>query len=213
MMIENILCWFTLDNIGKLFIDKKYVDYINPFLHGSLLSIYSIKEIYFKHNSEQGFNNEQLTIINLSTGYFIYDIIKMALIRKYWNNLYVAHHLALLYFFHFFKKYDLKDFFIESLFFGELTNPILQIWHMSKTTNNKVLFRYTNHIFTAMFLLFRCILMPIFFYKKINLLPNLNISKFDYNTVFGFSIIFNMGNIAWSYQLIKGYLKWLKKNH
>ena len=83
IMIENILYWFTLDNIGKLFIDRKYVDYINPFLHGSLLSIYSIKEIYFKHNSEQGFNNEQLTIINLSTGYFIYDIIKMALIRKY----------------------------------------------------------------------------------------------------------------------------------
>ena len=105
----------------------------------------------------------------------------------------------------------MTDFFIEALFFGELTNPILQLWQISKQHNNKLLFRYINHIFTFMFFIFRCILIPCFFYKKIHKLYDRNISDFDMNTILTFSFIFNIGNYIWGYQLLKGYLKWLKK--
>ena len=112
-MFNYIIYWFLIENGGKLCINKKYIDYLNPFIHGSLLSIYSIKElINGNYLQQEGFNKEQLSVINLSTGFFIYDLIKMALIKKYRNSLYIAHHLALLYFFHFFKKYKLNDFFI-----------------------------------------------------------------------------------------------------
>jgi len=208
----NIIYWFFIEKSGGLFINKKNIDYLNPLIHGSILSIYSIKELLYNNNLDKDFNQEQLKILDLSTGYFIYDLFKMALIKKYRNNLYIAHHLALLYFFHFFKKYKLPDFFIQALFFGELTNPILQIWHMSKQNNNKLLFKYTNHIFTYMFLFFRCILIPCFFSKKIPTLFNNNrISKFDLNTILTIFAFFNFGNFIWSYQLLKGYLKWLKK--
>lgn len=210
-MIYNILYWFLIEYYSNIIIDKKYIDYINPFLHGSLLSIYSIKELIYNNNLTANFNQEQLQILNLSKAYFIYDLIKMALIKKYRNNLYIAHHFGLLYFFHFFKKYELTDFFIEALFFGELTNPILQLWQISKQHNNKLLFRYINHIFTFMFFIFRCILIPCFFYKKIYKLYDHNISDFDMNTILTFSFIFNIGNYIWGYQLLKGYLKWLKK--
>ena len=210
-MIKNIIYWFLIEKYGVLIINKKYIDYFNPFIHGSLLSIYSIKELLNNDNLSFDFNGEQLKILNLSTGYFIYDLIKMALIKKYRNNLYIAHHLALLYFFHFFKKYKLPDFFIQSLFFGELTNPILQIWHFSKQNNNKQLFRYVNHTFTIMFIFFRCILIPCFFYKKIPQLYNYQISKLDMNTILTLSFLFNFGNYIWSFQLLRGYLKWLKK--
>ena len=209
--MSNLLLWIAVENIGKLYINKKYIDYFNPFIHGIILSSFSIKELVFNNNLQKGFNTQQLSIINLSTGYFIYDLLKMGIIKKYRNNLYIAHHLAILYFYYFFKKYKLSDFFTEALFFGELTNPILQVWHISKVNNNKILFRFTNHIFTIMFLIFRCILMPKFFYKKIKLLNNYNISNFDYTTVTSLSVIFNAGNFLWSYQLLRGYLKWLRK--
>ena len=81
-MIYNILYWFLIEYYSNIIIDKKYIDYINPFLHGSLLSIYSIKELIYNNNLTANFNQEQLQILNLSKAYFIYDLIKMALIKN-----------------------------------------------------------------------------------------------------------------------------------
>lgn len=209
--MNNIIYWFLIETIGNFFLKKKYIDYLNPFIHGSVLSIFSIKELLYNNNLSSNFSEEQLKILNLSSGYFIYDLLKMAIIKKYRNYLYTAHHIVLLYFYHFFYKYNLADFFIQALFLGELTNPILQIWYISKLNNKKILFRYTNHIFTILFLTFRCILIPIFLYKKINQLYNFQISKFDMNSILTLSFMFNFGNYIWSYQLFRGYLKWLKK--
>ena len=211
-MINNIIYWGLIENSGKLVLKKEYLDYLNSFIHGSILSIFSIKELLYNNDLDKDMNSEQIAILNLSRGYFIYDLLKMLLIKRYRSNLYMLHHLSLLYFFHFFKKYNLTRIFIQSLFLGETTNPVLQIWSISKKMDYKEIFKYSNHIFSNMFIVFRCILIPLFYYNKLpQLLNNTNISKFDLRMVFTLSFIFNIGNFAWSYQLFRGYLKWCKK--
>ena len=59
IMIENILMVYV-DNVESYLLK---IDYINPFLHKFIKHLFY--KGTFKHNSEQGFNNEQLTIINL----------------------------------------------------------------------------------------------------------------------------------------------------
>ena len=165
-MLINILYWVAVEKYGNIVIDDDYIDYLNPLIHGSVLSIFSIKELFYEKQLITEFSSQQLEVLDFSRGYFIYDLLKMIIYKKYRNNAYIAHHLCLLYFFHFFKKYNLGDFFIESLFLGEVTNPILQIWSISKQSNNKILFRYINHLFVVIYSLFRFILIPIFTYKR-----------------------------------------------
>ena len=207
----NILYWFLIEKYGNIVIHKDYINYLNPFIHGSLLSIFSIRELFYKKSLNRDLDNDQLKVLNLSRGYFVYDLLKMIINKKYRNNLYILHHICLLYFFNFFKKYNLGDFFNEALFLGEITNPILQIWQISKQSNNKFLFRYINHVFVIMYFIFRCILIPICTYKKSKiLLKNDNINKYDLKIILILFMIFNLGNIIWGYRLCKGYLKWLK---
>ena len=53
--------------------------------------------------------------------------------------------------------------------------------------------------------------MPIYFYKTLKYLNNNdNISRLDFNTIALISILFNTGNYFWGYNLIRGYVKWLK---
>ena len=213
-MLTNILYWAAVEKYGNIIIDDNYIDYLNPLIHGSVLSIFSVKEIFYEKKLNTEFSNEQLEILDFSRGYFIYDLFKMIINKKYRNNAYIMHHICLLYFFNFFKKYNLGDVFNEALFLGELTNPILQIWLISYQSDNKVLFRYTNHLFVIMYSIFRLILIPISTYNRSKmLLNNSNINKYDLKIVLSLFMLFNIGNMVWGRNLIKGYLKWLKKNN
>lgn len=74
-------------NNQYIFFKKKYIDYLNQFIHGRLLSIFSIKELLY-NNLSSNFSEEQLKILNLSSGYFIYDLLKMAIIKNI-ENIYI----------------------------------------------------------------------------------------------------------------------------
>jgi hypothetical protein len=71
----NVLNWIAIENVGKLFINQKYIDYLNPFIHGCILSSFSIKKLFFNNNLQTDFNTQQLAIINLSTYNYYFNFI------------------------------------------------------------------------------------------------------------------------------------------
>ena len=112
----------------------------------------------------------------------------------------------------FFEKYKLGKIFIQSLLLGEITNPMLNYWTLTKELKYEKQFRITNHIFTPFFLMVRGVAMPIYFYNTLKCLKNNeNVSRLDFHTISIISILFNCGNYFWGYNLLRGYIKWIKK--
>ena len=111
----------------------------------------------------------------------------------------------------FFEKYQLGKIFCQSLFLGELTNPLLQTWTYAKNTDKSTdLFRVTNHLFTGSFLLVRGLYMPYYFFKTLtNIYDNSEIENTDKSFIITVSILFNLGNFYWLKYLLKGYKKWI----
>lgn len=200
--------WFSFHKISKIIFKKKYHNYILSISNGLLMTYLSSNQL-LNNNLKEEMTEQQSIILNIINGYFIYDGIDVILKKDY---IYSIHHILSLYFMNFFEKYNLGKIFIQSLFIGEVTNPILNYWQLTKNLKYKKQFRIVNHIFTPTYIIIRGILIPIYFYETLTKLNNNpNISRFDFNTITLISILFNTGNYYWGYNLINGYTKWLKK--
>ena len=210
MIRETILAtggWFFLKYIyNKLIIDNDNRHYAISLTNALLMVGYSGSKLLLNDlNGEMGY--DQKLILSILKGYFIYDSINVIKNKQY---IYIVHHGLSLIFMNFFEKYNMKKLFIQSLFIGELTNPLLNSWKISKKNGYKKTFSIINHIFTPTFVVMRGIIMPIQFYKCIEYIYNEpHVSKFDLGLVISLSCLFNLGNYIWMNQLVRGYIKWL----
>ena len=150
----------------------------------------------------------QNVYLSIIRGYFIYDMVNVLRDKKY---IYIFHHFISISIMNFFEKYRLGKVFCQSLFLGELTNPLLQTWTYAKNTDKTTtLFRVSNHLFTGSFLLVRGLYMPYYFYKTlIDIYNNGEIESVDKSYIITVSILFNLGNFYWLKYLLGGYKKWL----
>ena len=78
--------------------------------------------------------------------------------------------------------------FVYSLFLGECTNPLLNLWTITKK-NKSSLFPIVNHTFVPIYILFRGVLIPIYFTNSLSdLYYNNEVSKLDYSVMCFFSL-------------------------
>lgn len=202
------LGWFGFHKLSKSLINKKYHNYILSITNGILMTYLSSKQL-LKNDLDDKMNKEQNLILDVIRGYFIYDGIDVILKKDY---IYSIHHIISIHFMNFFEKYKLGKIFIQSLLLGEITNPMLNYWTLTKELKYEKQFRITNHIFTPFFLMVRGVAMPIYFYNTLKYLKNNeNVSRLDFHTISIISILFNCGNYFWGYNLLRGYIKWIKK--
>ena len=209
--IKPPLFWLSIDRIYKIiFSKKKYKEYLLSMTHGSLMTLLS-GYLLIKGNLQEEMTPFQKDILYLSRGYFMYDLINVCINKKY---LFIFHHISLILFFNIFEKYNCGKLFVQALFIGEVTNPFLQLWTISKNLKYKNMFKVVNNIFSPLFLVVRGICMPYFFYTNYKTLENKKImSTFDSRLILTLSVLFNVGNFMWSRNLLKGYLKWISKKN
>lgn len=199
--------WFLLKYIYNKLIKDKYNRQCAVSLTNALVMVgYSGYQLLSNDLADEMVYNQKL-ILSIIKGYFLYDSINVIRNKEY---IYIAHHGLSLIFMNFFEKYNMGRLFVQSLFIGELTNPLLNSWKIAKKSKCKRTFSIINHIFTPTFIVVRGILMPYQFYRcimYINTQPN--VTNFDLGLVTSLSMMFNLGNFIWMNQLVTGYIKWL----
>ena len=201
------LIWRKIDT---LYSNKTYKKYAMPFIHGTTMicaSAYQVANLSsLSDDSQHEMTSFQKRILNISSGYFMYDFFNMLSER---HMLYTAHHIIALLFFGLLEKYNYGKIYMYALFLGEITNPCLNIWTFTKERKMTRSFSVINHIFSPTFVLIRGICMPYFFVKSLNkIIRDDDMSQIDFATMCTLSLLFNISNFVWMKSLVYGYLKY-----
>lgn len=205
MIILEISKWYALDTCNHLFLPKILHSQTLSFIHGIITSYFAFLDLLKSDNSD--LDKNQITLMNVSRGYFLYDLIKLLLEKKK-QYLYIVHHGIALYFYHIMEKYNLGYIFTRQQFLGEITNPLLNAWNILKHYKKSISFKLTNSSFILAFFLVRLYLIPKFSYQSIKIIKNKTQNNLEYRVFQFLLIIFNISNFIWFYKLIRGYKKY-----
>jgi len=204
-IISWILYLFFVHNVIRFYIPN-YDDYtissiIVSLTHALTTILYSgyIINNYLENDS---FNSYQYHLINISTGYFVYDAIFMCI--HHFSLMFFLHHILILFVYYVATSYELgAKLVIYTLFWGEITNPLQISWYLSKYLNYNKIRDYVFPIFSFNFILVRCLIMPYYHYITLYELFNQYNNYLPKFILLFFAIIGDIGSLIWVKSIIK----------
>ena len=133
------------------------------FSHAIITILYSGYIIQHKAISSDihSFDTNQLMLVKISAGYFVYDSLFMLLHKI--SPLFLFHHVLILLVYYLTTSYNIGSSLITyTLFWGELTNPLQITWYVSKYLKICILENYMFPVFSFNFILIRMFIIPYY---------------------------------------------------
>jgi len=154
------------------------------------------------------FTEEQLTLLDMSLSYFMWDFYYIYLHN---SKMFLVHHLLSIFYMLMFRSYPLANAYLVSIFLPEVTTPLLNMWTIGRMKKYEY-FDKINGFFTYFYIAVRVFsIIPFSVYAFMELYNSDHIPNYVALILGAVSIIYSMGNITWSKNLYRGYKKWSLK--
>jgi hypothetical protein len=163
-----VLYWYLCFVISRFILPYTNVKLSSSFVsltHAMVTMLYSGYIIKYDMigNDIHTFNQNQLMLIKISAGYFVYDTLFML-----FNNIsamFLFHHMLILCVYYLTTSYNIGSSLITyTIFWGEITNPLQITWYVSKYLKNHALENYMFPVFSFTFILIRMFVIPYYHY-------------------------------------------------
>ena len=213
-MIHNIIYWglyllFLYSSIPKKYKSFTILSNLVSLTHALITITGSLYFILNETWNQDTFNNK-LWLINISSSYFIYDIVFIIINKLFINKLFInklltntdyiflLHHVLIIIVYYITLKYDYgSKLVIYTIFWGELTNPLQITWGLSRYLKYTKLEEYLFPIFSFNFIVIRTSVIPYMNYTIIKTLFNNNNNYLPNICLSILSVLGNIGGIIW----------------
>lgn len=163
-----ILYWYLCFLVSRLILPYYNIQLSSSFvsfIHAILTILYSgyIIQYDMLESDVNTFNTNQLILIKISAGYFVYDILFMLFDKI--SAMFLFHHMLILGVYYLTTSYNLGSSLITyTIFWGEITNPLQITWYVSKYLKHRRLEKYMFPVFSFNFILIRMFVIPYYHY-------------------------------------------------
>ena len=213
-MIHNIIYWglyllFLYSSIPKKYKSFTIVSNLVSLTHALITITGSLYFILNETWNQDTFNNK-LWLINISSSYFIYDIVFIIINKLFINKLFInklltntdyiflLHHVLIIIVYYITLKYDYgSKLVIYTIFWGELTNPLQITWGLSRYFKYTKFEEYLFPVFSFNFIVIRTLVIPYINYTIIKSLFNNNNYYLPNICLSILSVLGNIGGIIW----------------